>query len=212
MKEFCHWFEYTYNDKSGDRQLKLPKDLKLRILNNFKTLKQFIDDYDPAYNISNRDIFEIWKKHSVLSIKFIVDRGISHELVRHRCSVAQSSTRYCNYSKAKFGNCITYVQPSTYDDWSAETKQKFEDHLENCESLYMYMINSGLQPQQARAILPNALMTEVVLTMPINQWNHFFNIRALGTTGAPHPDMKKVALIAKALFDEYVAKSIDHIN
>lgn len=129
--------------------------------------------------------------------------GNSHELVRHRCSVAQSSTRYCNYAKEKFGSEITYIEPSTYAEWTPDVRDRFESYLEDCENLYMYMINSGLQPQQARAILPNALMTEVVLTMSIDRWEHFFDMRSRGITGKPHPDMKFIADKAIELFTEY---------
>ena len=137
------------------------------------------------------------------TIKFICDRGVSHELVRHRCAAAQSSTRYCNYSKDKFGSEITFVEPSDYEFWSYEDKQHFEKFLKGCEDEYMYMVKEGaFTPQQARAVLPNALQTEVILTMDLDQWEHFFNLRLFGETGAPHPDMKRVAKIAYQYFRE----------
>lgn len=137
------------------------------------------------------------------TIKFVCDRGVSHELVRHRCAAAQSSTRYCNYSKDKFGSEITFVEPSDYEFWSDEDKQHFEKFLKCCEDEYMYMIKQkAFTPQQARAVLPNALQTEVILTMDLDQWEHFFNLRLFGETGAPHPDMKRVAKIAYQYFRE----------
>lgn len=137
------------------------------------------------------------------TIKFVCDRGVSHELVRHRCAVAQSSTRYCNYSKDKFGNEVTFVEPNDYEFWTQEDKQHFEKFLKSCEDEYMYMIRErAFTPQQARAVLPNALQTEVILTMDLNQWEHFFNLRLFGETGAPHPDMKRVAKIAYQYFKE----------
>ena len=137
------------------------------------------------------------------TIKFTCDRGVSHELVRHRCAVAQSSTRYCNYSKDKFGSEITFVEPSDYEFWSDEDKQHFEKFLKCCEDEYMYMVKErAFTPQQARAVLPNALQTEVILTMDLDQWEHFFNLRLSGETGAPHPDMKRVAKIAYQYFRE----------
>ena len=137
------------------------------------------------------------------TIKFVCDRGVSHELVRHRCAAAQSSTRYCNYSKDKFGSEITFVEPSDYEFWSDEDKQHFDKFLKCCEDEYMYMVEEGaFTPQQARAVLPNALQTEVILTMDLNQWEHFFNLRLFGETGAPHPDMKRVAKIAYQYFRE----------
>lgn len=137
------------------------------------------------------------------AIKFICDRGVSHELVRHRCAVAQSSTRYCNYSKDKFGNEVTFVQPSDYEFWAQEDKQNFVSFLNVCENEYMGMVRDrAFTAQQARAVLPNALQAEVILTMNLDQWEHFFNIRLLGETGAPHPDMKRVAKIAYQYFKE----------
>ena len=137
------------------------------------------------------------------TIKFVCDRGVSHELVRHRCAVAQSSTRYCNYSKDKFGNEVTFVEPNDYEFWAQEDKQHFEKFLKSCEDEYMYMVKErAFTPQQARAVLPNALQTEVILTMTLDQWEHFFNLRLFGETGAPHPDMKRVARLAYQYFRE----------
>lgn len=139
-------------------------------------------------------------KNQYKSVKFICDRGVSHELARHRCAVAQESTRYCNYSKAKFGGQIQCVEPADYDTWPEQRRTLFEDHLVKTEKLYMWYLEDGLTPQQARAVLPNALKTEVILTMPMWQWEHFLNLRSKGTTGAPHPDMKRVAdMIAEDL-------------
>lgn len=137
------------------------------------------------------------------TIKFVCDRGVSHELVRHRCAVAQSSTRYCNYSKDKFGNEVTFVEPNDYEFWTQEDKQHFEKFLKSCEDEYMYMVKErAFTPQQARVVLPNALQTEVILTMNLDQWEHFFSLRLFGETGAPHPDMKRVAKVAYQYFRE----------
>ena len=115
-------------------------------------------------------------------------------MVRHRCAVAQESTRYCNYTKDNFGGGdISFGPPANYEDWDIGTKVTIEHHLQNSESLYNHMIEKEYAPQQARAILPNALKTEVILTMNLDQWKHFFDLRYKGTTGAPHPDMKVVA-------------------
>ena len=137
------------------------------------------------------------------TVKFICDRGVSHELVRHRCSVAQESTRYCNYAKAKFGGGdISFIYPHGYDLWKDDIKKDYQSVLTQCEKTYNYMISEGMSPQQARAVLPNSLKTEVVLTMPLYQWKHFFDLRYFGTTGNPHPDMKEVAGKAYQLFDK----------
>ena len=154
-----------------------------------------LDKYLLKHILAPDDVFKY------RTIKFTCDRGVSHELVRHRCAVAQSSTRYCNYSKDKFGSEITFVEPSDYEFWSDEDKQHFEKFLKCCEDEYMYMVKErAFTPQQARAVLPNALQTEVILTMALAQWEHFFNLRLFGETGAPHPDMKRVAKIAYQYF------------
>lgn len=142
-----------------------------------------------------------WSKFIYHTVKFVCDRGVSHELVRHRVSVAQESTRYCNYSKEKFGGQVTFVEPSNYSTMPTKMRQMFEDHLENCESTYLAMLNDGATPQEARAVLPNALKTEVVLTMNEDQWKHFFDLRSRGATGDPHPDMKVVADMAQKLLN-----------
>ena len=136
------------------------------------------------------------------TIKFICDRGISHELARHRCAVAQESTRYCNYIKDKFGNgSIQFIIPSTYQSWSENSKKSFENVLYSSECTYNRMILDGLEPQQARAVLPNALKTEIILTMSLDQWKHFFDLRYFGTTGKPHPDMQYIASMAYTLLN-----------
>lgn len=151
--------------------------------------------------------------HDYMSIKFTCDRGVSHELVRHRVSVAQESTRYCNYASGKFGGEITFVEPADYDTWSDKMKQQFMLACRRSERSYMTMMEDGsMTPQKARAVLPNALKTDVVLTMTISQWKHFFNLRSLGTTGAPHPDMKVVADKARVFFDQHINQELDYIR
>ena len=153
------------------------------------------------------DIFKVdpedlWDAHGSYTFKFICDRGVSHELVRHRCSFAQESTRYCNYSSEKFGREIQFIKPSTFDSWDEKAQKEFINQLECAESSYLYLSDLGLSPQQARAVLPNALKTEVVMTAPVYQWKHFFDLRSKGTTGAPHPDMKVVADMAYEMFEK----------
>ena len=129
--------------------------------------------------------------HDFRSVKFVTDRGVSHELVRHRvASFAQSSTRYCNYAKDKFGSEITYIRASSWDDMPENELALIYDSLKSAESAYMKLISDGYTPQFARAVLPNQLMTEIVVTANMTEWHHICNLRYLGTTGAPHPDMK----------------------
>ena len=147
-------------------------------------------------------------QHFNLTIKFITDRGVTHEMVRHRrFSFAQESTRYCNYSKDKFGGHCTFCKPATYDSWTQDQKDTYLATLSTLDSVYNYLTSGehGLKPQQARAILPNTLKTEIVITGPAFEWQHFFNLRSKGTTGAPHPDIKIVADEALKKANRYIA-------
>jgi thymidylate synthase (FAD) len=112
-----------------------------------------------------------------MMVKFITDRGVSHELVRHRmCSFVQESTRYANYSKEKFGKEITVIEPSTWDSWDEAKRNDWRESILVSESRYLNLIRIGLTPQQARAVLPNSLKTEIVVRanfrgMPLPMWN-----------------------------------------
>ena len=127
-------------------------------------------------------------------VRFICDRGVSHEIVRHRVmSFAQESTRYCNYSKDKFGQELTFIEPSWEFPSSdiINIKERFEAILGEAEANYMELITLGFKPQEARAVLPNALKTEIVVTAFIDDWKHFFELRC---DSAAHPDIRKLAL------------------
>lgn len=137
---------------------------------------------------------EAMLEHASVTVKFVVDRGISHELVRHRlASFAQESTRYCNYSKDDFGSEITFIIPD-YLEYKSEGWSIWKEAMKQAEDSYFKMLDFGLSPQQARAVLPNSLKTEVVMTANLREWRHFFKLRALGTTGKPHPQMLEVAI------------------
>ena len=129
-----------------------------------------------------------------VTAKFICDRGVSHEIVRHRVmSFAQESTRYCNYSKDKFGQELTFIEPAWEFPPSdiINIKERFEAILGEAEANYMELITLGFKPQEARAVLPNALKTEIVVTAFIDDWKHFFELRC---DSAAHPDIRKLAL------------------
>lgn len=131
--------------------------------------------------------------HWDVTVKFICDRGVSHELVRHRvASFAQESTRYCNYGKDDFGSEITVIKPLFLEE-GTEAYHMWKYACETAEGVYFDMLNWGCTPQEARAVLPNSLKTEIVVTMNLRGWRHFFKLRVLGTTGKPHPQMKEVA-------------------
>ena len=132
-------------------------------------------------------------KHFRPTVQFIVDRGVSHEIVRHRAaSFAQESTRYCNYMKDDFGGEIAVIKPFYLEEGTIGYSI-WEDACRSAETAYFDLLNWGCTAQEARGVLPTHLKTEVVMTAPLSEWVHFFNLRALGTTGAPHPQMKEVA-------------------
>ena len=132
-------------------------------------------------------------EHATMTVRFTVDRGVSHELVRHRlASYAQESTRYCNYSKGKFGREITVIRPQL-----DEGSTVYELWLNGCMDAgryYFWLLNEGVSPELARSVLPHSIKTEVVMTANMREWRHFFKLRALGTTGKPHPQMAQVAM------------------
>lgn len=124
-------------------------------------------------------------EHASVSVEFITDRGISHELVRHRvASFAQESTRYCNYSKDKFGNQITVIEPI----WGQAPE--WMESVTVAERAYFELLSKGWSPELARSVLPTCLKTTVYMTANIREWRHIFNLRCLGTTGKPHPEMR----------------------
>lgn len=143
-----------------------------------------------------------------VTVHFVCDRGVSHEFVRHRVmSFAQESTRYCNYSKDKFGGEITFVLPnwmiSPIWDENDKAGHIFLQTMKISEDIYLELLSEGWTPQQARAVLPNSLKTELVVTGFTSDWNHFFDLRARGTTGAPHPQAKE---LAEPLMKEFITR------
>lgn len=135
--------------------------------------------------------------HGWHSIKFICDRGISHEIVRHRpASFAQESTRYCNYSKDKYNNEITVIMPSFFDTGMGKYSnslvyQEWKNSCERAERSYFKLLDYGATAQQARTVLPNSLKTELIMTTKNYEWNHFFELRA---DKPAHPQMKELAI------------------
>jgi thymidylate synthase (FAD) len=132
-----------------------------------------------------------------ITVKFICDRGVSHEIVRHRlASYAEESTRYCNYSKDKFGNQITYIQPNFWSncpesDDDCEKYAILKQVLIDIEKAYNKLIDLGASPQEARYILPNGLKTEINVKMNLREWRHFLKLRC---SKAAHPQMRELAI------------------
>ena len=108
----------------------------------------------------------------------------------------------CNYSKDKFGSEITCIRPANFEDWSMEKRVTYEQALEYAEMAYMRMLKIGATAQQARGVLPTDLATTIVMTANDEEWEHFFDLRSRGKTGAPHPNMGKVAKMAEDLYCE----------
>jgi thymidylate synthase (FAD) len=141
----------------------------------------------------------ILKHHLTHTVLFTVDRGVSHEFVRHRpASFAQESTRYCNYSKGKFGQEITVIEPCFYTPGSG-AYELWKKGCEHDEEIYFALINSDRKAQEARDNLPTSVKTDLIITATENEWQHIINLRYHGTTGAPHPQMKEVMAIAYPL-------------
>lgn len=184
-------------------------NLRVLIENNLKELLQY--QVEPTEHHEKR-----------ITAKFICDRGVSHEFVRHRVfSFAQESQRYCNYNKDKFNNELTFIKPTWLDiptgdytywdgDWCNIDNMKIQlpsdngvaDNflwcLNNAGMQYRLLINKGLKPQEARGVLPNATKTELVMTGFESDWEHFFELRC---SGAAHPDAKKLANELKSLMN-----------
>lgn len=139
-------------------------------------------------------------EHGSITVRFVVDRGVSHELVRHRlASFSQESTRYCNYGKDKFGNEITVIDPCF---WTPDTRL-YEYWYNQCrvaEAAYFLLLEAGAKPQEARSVLPNSLKTEVVMTANPREWRHVFRVRCAKEA---HPQMREVMV---PLRDEFIAR------
>lgn len=148
-------------------------------------------------------------EHAGFTAKFICDRGVSHEIVRHRlASYCQESTRYCNYSKDKFCGEITVIKPCFLVEDSQPWKA-WKSAMESAEHSYFELLDIGLTPQEARSVLPNSLKTEVVMTANIREWQHFFGLRC---APAAHPQMREVACMLLAQVRKEIPILFDNIQ
>ena len=155
----------------------------------FKNFVTYDDDDFKILKPSDLETENEKLTHQDVTVKFVVDRGVSHEIVRHRpASYCQESTRYCNYSKEDFGSEITFIIPH-YLDYKSEAWNTWKDTMKACEDAYFKLLDIGLLPQEARAVLPNSLKTEVVMTANLREWRTFFKLR---TADAAHPQMREV--------------------
>ena len=130
-------------------------------------------------------------EHVSLSVKFVCDRGVSHELVRHRlASYSQESTRYANYSKDRFGKEITVIKPPFWPE-DSPAFERWQNAMKDAENCYMRLIDMGVKPQEARSVLPNSLKTEIIMTCNIREWRHVFGLRC---TPHAHPQIRQILL------------------
>ena len=197
--KFTKFASMTKTNNKDNSTYYITTNLRVLVENNWLNDLQYISEPTEYHE----------KRHTV---KFICDRGVSHEFVRHRVfSFAQESTRYCNYSKDKFSNEITFITPPWFDkelhfnsgaldivDGFSELKEQFGldgavflSNLLNAEDDYKTLINEEWKPQQARAILPNSLKTELVMTGFVSDWKHFFELRC---PGSAHPQARELAI------------------
>lgn len=207
------WGKYTKNPYSkGFKICEVNGQKRVAVTTNLRVLVEngWLDDL--------KYICEPTEYHERrITVRFVCDRGVSHELVRHRVfSFAQESTRYCNYSKDKFGNELTFIEPCWLEDYNYDDNtynQLFIDSLRWAEAHYLDLLkkwedkipdkryktgfrNNPWTPQQARAILPNSLKTELVMTGFISDWKHFFELR---TAQNAHPQMRELAIPLKEM-------------
>ncbi len=143
-------------------------------------------------------------EHGSLTVRIVCDRGVTHEIVRHRiASYSQESTRYCNYSNEKFGSQISCIDLATgfrYDLNDENDRKKYEiwkNAMEASEGYYFQMLEAGAKPEEARSILPNSLKTEIVVTMDLREWRHFIRLRG---GHAAHPQIRE---ITKLILEEF---------
>jgi thymidylate synthase (FAD) len=167
-------------------------------------------------NLINRG-HEAMIEHVSLTVKFICDRGVSHEIVRHRiANYAQESTRYCNYSQDKFGKEITVIEPFFFNNEKENdieyTDIKYFYWKESCEwaeEYYFKLLEKGATPQEARSVLPNSLKTEIVVTMNLRELRHYFRLR---TAKAAHPQMREITIPLLEELKEKLPEIFDDIE
>lgn len=148
-------------------------------------------------------------EHFTVSVRMICDRGVSHELVRHRpASYTQESTRYCNYTKGKFDGELTFIEPCFWTDANKPEFEIWKNSMSRCEKDYIKLIEMGATPQEARSILPNSLKTEILVTMNLREWRHFLMLR---TAKASHPQMREICIPLLKEFKEKIPVVFDDI-
>lgn len=202
-QEDAHEWEYMFPDDLPWVSVNCVGKLYL-ITTNFRHIIERVGVDTMLRNLCDHPVNGHIKRYCA---RLITDRGVTHELVRHRTfSFCQESSRYCNYSKERFGGEIICIEPTWYKDSSAAIQNYFVGSLQCAEDAYLTLIENGYTPQQARQVLPNALKTEICVCGFDDAWEHFFDLRYRGTTGKPHPDMLYVATM---LYKEFENRGIN---
>ena len=148
-------------------------------------------------------------EHVSISVRVICDRGVSHEIVRHRvASYSQESTRYNNYSKDKYGNELTFIKPCFWEE-DSELFDTWKVAMKYAQSQYFNLLELGATPELARSVLPNSLKTEIVMTMNLREWRHFFKLRC---AKAAHPQTREIANMILKEFKEKILIIFDDIE
>jgi thymidylate synthase (FAD) len=152
-------------------------------------------------------------EHVSLTVRVVCDRGVSHEIVRHRiASYSQESTRYCNYADDKFGGSVSFIRPFFWNDGTPGSKEKMRiwtEAMQASEDAYLALLEKGANAQEARSVLPNSLRTELVMTMDLREWRHFFKLRC---SPASHPQMRELAVPMLAEFRRLLPEVFDDLG
>lgn len=196
-----NWEKYKYDPYSKTNNLPTDEDHSvIAVTTNYRVLVEndWLDDL--------KYICEPTEYHERrYTVRFVCDRGVSHEFVRHRhFSFSQESTRYCNYSKDKFSNEITFIVPWWWNNGIEAKKKLYKDCWQLSEDTYKTLMVGKCTPQEARAVLPNALKTELIMTGFASDWGHFFELR---DDSRAHPDAQK---LAKPLHEEFINRKYTH--
>lgn len=168
-----------------------------------------VNDYTPGELYAEDLITENEKlHHQYQTLLFTCDRGVSHELVRHRpSSFCQESTRYCNYGKDGFGNEITVIEPCFFTKYTPKYDAWMQAML-RCESLYLHLLNLGATPQEARSVLPSSLKTELMMTANLSEWRHVTKLRC---APAAHPQARQVMKIGLGMLESHITDTFDDL-
>lgn len=167
-----------------------------------ESAKQFVKK---IINSGHESVIE----HEKITVRFICDRGISHEIVRHRlASFSQESTRYCNYSTDKYDNQITFIKPVFWDEDSPNYKM-WERLCLEAEKTYLELIRNGAKPEEARSVLPNSVKTEIVVTANLREWRTILKLR---TSPRAHPQMREIMIPLLEKFKEIIPVVFDDIT